>query len=138
MINSTLYNGASLEMDFYGGYKATFGDFGLDIGTIYYFYPRDRTEIARRRRQELGRVYVGGTWGHAKYFYSFTGFFGLNSGALGLPGGINTKGSPVPRPPAARSTSAARCRRPRRLAEGQRRRTTRHGQRQPLRLQARR
>ena len=26
-------------MDFYGGYKATFGDFGLDIGTIYYYYP---------------------------------------------------------------------------------------------------
>ena len=28
-----------------------------------------------------------------KYFYSFTDFFGLNSGALGLPGGIDTKGS---------------------------------------------
>ena len=38
-VDSTMYNGASIEMDFYGGYKATFGDFGLDVGGIYYYYP---------------------------------------------------------------------------------------------------
>ena len=31
-VDSAMYNGASIEMDFYGGYKATFGDFGLDVG----------------------------------------------------------------------------------------------------------
>jgi len=93
-VNSTLYNGASLEMDFYGGYKATFGDFGLDIGTIYYFYPGtgQKTPGVDAKNWE---VYVGGTWGplSAKYYYSFTDFFGLNSGALGLPGNVETKGS---------------------------------------------
>ena len=26
-------------MDFYGGWKGSFGDFGVDVGTIYYAYP---------------------------------------------------------------------------------------------------
>jgi uncharacterized protein (TIGR02001 family) len=93
-VNSTLYNGASLEMDFYGGYKATFGEFGLDIGTIYYFYPGTGQKSPGVDAKNW-EVYVGGSWGplSAKYYYSFTDFFGLNSGALGLPGGINTKGS---------------------------------------------
>ena len=32
-------NGSSIEMDFYGGWKGTWDDFGLDVGTIYYYYP---------------------------------------------------------------------------------------------------
>ncbi len=35
----TYGQGGSLEWDFYGGYKTTFGDFGLDVGTLYYWYP---------------------------------------------------------------------------------------------------
>src|SRR5881227_942592 len=33
------YPGGSIEMDFYGGWKKAFGDLGLDIGAIYYYYP---------------------------------------------------------------------------------------------------
>src|SRR5258706_14646246 len=33
------YPGGNLEMDFYGGWKKAFGDFGLDVGGIYYYYP---------------------------------------------------------------------------------------------------
>ncbi|HXE38045.1 MAG TPA: TorF family putative porin, partial [Azonexus sp.] len=33
------YPGGNIEMDFYGGYKAAFGDFGLDVGGIFYYYP---------------------------------------------------------------------------------------------------
>ena len=29
----------NLEMDFYGGWKAGWGDFGLDLGALYYYYP---------------------------------------------------------------------------------------------------
>jgi uncharacterized protein (TIGR02001 family) len=34
-------SGGSLEMDFYGGFKSTFGksDFTYDLGALYYFYP---------------------------------------------------------------------------------------------------
>jgi uncharacterized protein (TIGR02001 family) len=33
------YPGGNLEMDFYGGWKNTWGDWGLDLGDIYYYYP---------------------------------------------------------------------------------------------------
>src|SRR5439155_8563369 len=33
------YPGGNIEMDFYGGYKHAFGDFGIDVGAIYYYYP---------------------------------------------------------------------------------------------------
>jgi uncharacterized protein (TIGR02001 family) len=38
-IAGTYNRGGSLEWDFYGGYKMSFGDFGIDLGTLYYFYP---------------------------------------------------------------------------------------------------
>ena len=42
--NSIVSSGAgfpdgNLEMDFYGGYKASVGDFGVDVGGILYYYP---------------------------------------------------------------------------------------------------
>jgi len=33
-VSETLFSGASLEMDFYGGFKKSFGDFGMDVGAI--------------------------------------------------------------------------------------------------------
>lgn len=93
-VASTLYNGAPIEMDFYGGYKRTFGDFGLDVGVIYYYYPGSG-EYNPDFKPKNFEAYIGGSWGPVslKYFYSFTDFFGLSSSALGLPGDINTKGS---------------------------------------------
>jgi uncharacterized protein (TIGR02001 family) len=93
-VSSVLYNGASLEMDFYGGYKTTFGDFGIDVGTIYYYYPGTGAYIPGFDAK-YWEVYIGGSYGPVslKYYYSFTDFFGLNSEALGLPAGINTEGS---------------------------------------------
>ena len=74
-----LFNGASLEMDFYGGYKTTFGDFGLDVGVIYYYYPGTK-KFSPGLDAKNFEAYVGGTWGPAslKYYYSFTDFFGIN------------------------------------------------------------
>ncbi len=93
-VSSVLYNGASLEMDFYGGYKMSFGDFGLDVGGIYYFYPGTGKYNPDFKAKNF-ELYVGGSYGPVslKYYHSLTDFFGLNSEALGLPGGIDTKGS---------------------------------------------
>jgi uncharacterized protein (TIGR02001 family) len=86
-ISSVLYNGASLEMDFYGGYKATFGDFGLDVGTIYYYYPG--TGAYGPFEAKNWEAYIGGSYGPVslKYSYAFTNFFGLEAP------GVDTKGS---------------------------------------------
>jgi uncharacterized protein (TIGR02001 family) len=33
------FPGGNIEMDFYGGYKKAWGDLGLDVGLLYYYYP---------------------------------------------------------------------------------------------------
>ena len=44
----TYGEGGSLELDFYGGYKGTFGksDFTYDVGTLYYWYPGKINPVA--------------------------------------------------------------------------------------------
>ena len=88
-VSSKLYNGAPIEMDFYGGYKHAFGDFGLDVGVIYYYYPGTGEDASLNFEAKNFEAYIGGTWGPAsvKYYYSFTDFFGVKAP------GIDTKGS---------------------------------------------
>ncbi len=72
-----LYTRSSLEWDFYGGYKWSFAnDFGLDVGTIYYWYPG--TKNAGANSANTWEIYVAGTWKFlgAKFSYSLTDYFG--------------------------------------------------------------
>ena len=87
-VSSVLFNGASLEMDFYGGYKTTFGDFGLDVGVLYYYYPGTGKYVSGYK-PDFFEGYIGGTWGplSLKYFYGFTDYFDLKAP------GVDTKGS---------------------------------------------
>ncbi len=88
-VEQVLYNGASLEMDFYGGYKGSVGDFGYDIGYLYYFYPK--TGAPGSVKIKNGELYVGGSYGplSAKWYYATTKFFSLGQGVPG----VDTKGS---------------------------------------------
>ena len=74
-VDSLMYNGGNIEMDFYGGYKTTFGDFGLDVGGLYYYYPGSGQN--NTVRIDNGELYVAGSWGPftAKYNYAVTHFF---------------------------------------------------------------
>ena len=69
-------SGGSLEWDFYGGWKPTFGDFTLDLGTLYYWYPGDASTAAAgapgNPKANTWEIYVGGGWKWltAKYWYS--------------------------------------------------------------------
>jgi uncharacterized protein (TIGR02001 family) len=71
------FPGGNIEMDFYGGYKTTFGDFGLDVGTIYYYYPgtnvstangtaasftNPRTGAVKTGSVHNQEIYLGGSW----------------------------------------------------------------------------
>jgi uncharacterized protein (TIGR02001 family) len=93
-VSSVLYNGASLEMDFYGGYKTTFGEFGLDVGLLYYYYPGTGKYNSAFKPDYL-EAYIGGTWGPIglKYYYGFTDYFDLNGDLLTPPSGVDSKGS---------------------------------------------
>lgn len=95
--NSNVSEGAgfpsgNLEMDFYGGYKASFGDFGIDVGAIYYYYPgsdasfSNGTQLtnAKTTKTNTGTVsnkeiYIGGSWKFLslKYYHSIDDYFSI-------------------------------------------------------------
>lgn len=79
--NGTYGEGGSLEWDFYGGYKGTFGksDFTYDVGTLYYWYP-GKTNPAFALlappfndvpKADTWEIYgaLGWKWASAKYSY---------------------------------------------------------------------
>jgi uncharacterized protein (TIGR02001 family) len=88
-VEQKLYTGASLEMDFYGGYKGSVGDFGYDVGYLYYHYPNSGALGSVKIKN--GELYVGGSFGplSAKWYYATTKFFSIGQGVPG----VDTKGS---------------------------------------------
>jgi uncharacterized protein (TIGR02001 family) len=90
-ISSNSYNnGASLEMDLYGGYRfEPVKDLTLDIGVLRYQYPGARLNSAPAtptgEKYDNTEVYVGLTRGpfNAKLSYAMTDYFGLNSTTSG-------------------------------------------------------
>jgi uncharacterized protein (TIGR02001 family) len=72
-ISETLFFGSPIEMDFYGGYKRSFGDIGLDVGLIYYYYPGSAPKV------DNTEIYVGGSWKFVslKYFHAVSEFFSI-------------------------------------------------------------
>jgi uncharacterized protein (TIGR02001 family) len=81
-VSSVVYTaGSGIEMDFYGGWKKAFGDFGLDLGYIYYYYPNAQfNSTLGNKKFDNQEVYVGGSWKwiSAKYSYAISDYFGLN------------------------------------------------------------
>jgi len=72
-------DGGSLEWDFYGGYKWGFGgDFTLDLGTLYYYYPGSANTTPLKGGNPLNpkadtwEIYSGLSWKwlSAKFSYS--------------------------------------------------------------------
>jgi uncharacterized protein (TIGR02001 family) len=91
------FPGGNLEMDFYGGFKKSFGDLGIDIGAIYYYYPGTKasattqyTPINAAGQTASGaidnkEIYIGASWKFLslKYYNSMDDYFGM-------PGSKNT------------------------------------------------
>ena len=87
------YPGGNLEMDFYGGWKNTWGDWGLDLGAIYYYYPgtnsnagpfgvfNNRTGANLNGRVDNTEIYIGGSWKwlSLKYSHATSDYFGVPS-----------------------------------------------------------
>ncbi|MEI7431343.1 MAG: TorF family putative porin [Betaproteobacteria bacterium] len=103
--NSNVSSGAgfpdgNLEMDFYGGYKTTFGDFGLDVGAIVYFYPGSEGKVLGRGASSGAvtnkEIYLGGSWKFLslKYNYSVDDYFSLRGwDSTGTTTGQSTRGT---------------------------------------------
>jgi len=78
--------GGSLEWDFYGGYKGTFGksDFGYDVGLLYYYYPGDVVPGAVKANTLEAYGALSWKWLSAKYSYS------LDNKTFGVPNSDGT------------------------------------------------
>jgi uncharacterized protein (TIGR02001 family) len=75
-VNSDFYNGASIEMDVYGGFKGELTKgLGYDVGVIYYAYPG--SGAASTAKIDNTEIYVGLTYGpfSAKYYHATSDFF---------------------------------------------------------------
>jgi uncharacterized protein (TIGR02001 family) len=99
-VDSGLYNGANLEMDFYGGFKGTTGDFSWDVGLLYYYYPGSGdSSIPTTQKIDNSEVYVSAGWGPVslKYSYAFSDFFGVpdSKGAYYLDASLSMPAGPV-------------------------------------------
>jgi len=85
------FPGGNLEMDFYGGWKGAFGDFGIDVGALYYYYPGSSSNpfLNGSNNRDPGatvsgsvdnlELYVAGSWKFLtlKYSYAINEYFKL-------------------------------------------------------------
>ncbi len=73
---------SSMELDIYGGYRHQFGDFGLDAGLLYYYYPGSYRRSWKQANEMTDphtlEGYIGGSWKFfsLKYSHAFTDLFG--------------------------------------------------------------
>lgn len=73
---ATGYTSSSLEWDFYGGFKGSFGksDFGYDVGLLYYYYPGTHIAAVAPGTVKADTLELYGAlswkWLSAKYSYS--------------------------------------------------------------------
>jgi uncharacterized protein (TIGR02001 family) len=76
-VANTIFNGASLEMDLYGGYKGSAGPLGFDVGAIYYGYPRSGKLFPGAVRIDNKEIYGGLSYGpvSAKLYYALGDYF---------------------------------------------------------------
>jgi uncharacterized protein (TIGR02001 family) len=88
-------NGGSLELDLYSGYRWTAGNVGLDLGLLYYWYPRARYNINPGDRYNTAEVYVGGRYDQfaVKYSHALTNLFGMKTRTIGGYCGIRADGT---------------------------------------------
>ncbi|MEC5399159.1 TorF family putative porin [Uliginosibacterium sp. H1] len=79
--------GSSMEWDFYGGYKKAFGDWGVDVGLLQYYYPGNFDGVTSPNTLE---AYGAVSWKMLtfKLSYAFTDLFGAKA-----PDGGDTDGS---------------------------------------------
>ena len=78
-IDSAMYTGGNIEMDFYGGYKLPIGEATLDLGALYYYYPGSGNQSAYPGSFGIHNteLYVGGSYGpfSLKYSQAVSNFF---------------------------------------------------------------
>lgn len=78
-IDSRYYNGANIEMDFYGGFKYPVGPVTFDLGAFYYYYPGSgrNSGVSDGRGIDEKEIYIAASYGPvtAKVYFPIGDFF---------------------------------------------------------------
>ncbi|HEX4986956.1 MAG TPA: TorF family putative porin [Burkholderiales bacterium] len=82
-VSGSEFADGSMEWDFYGGWAKTWGDWGLNVGGLYYYYPG--AKLGNGDKYDTFEGYASGSWKwiSAKVSYAFTDFFGCNASSCG-------------------------------------------------------
>lgn len=82
-VSSSLFPGGSMEWDLYGGWAKTFGDFGVNVGGYYYYYPG--AEYANGDKFDFVELMLAGSWKWVslKMYYAVNDFLGQNQESFG-------------------------------------------------------
>lgn len=88
-------NGGSLELDWYGGYKRSAGPLELDVGLLYYWYPKARYNIVPGDEYNTAEMYIGGRYQgfSARYSRALSDLFSMNARTIGGYCGVNADGT---------------------------------------------
>ena len=70
--SGTYKGGGSMEWDFYGGYRKSIGDFGVDVGLLQYYYPGSLIPGATKANTLEGYIAGSWKWFTLKYSQSLT------------------------------------------------------------------
>ncbi len=83
--SAPVYAGGSIEMDFYGGYKFSVGDFGFDVGFLQYYYPNAKYVVPTTEKYNNQELYGAASWKWftLKYSHGLSNFFGYNQNTNG-------------------------------------------------------
>ncbi len=83
-VEQSLYRGASLEMDFYGGYKYNAGAVAIDVGAMYYYYPSSDHNYNNTAGKQVHQdeLYIGASYSYftVKLSYALSNYFGAGDG----------------------------------------------------------
>jgi len=83
-ISGLQFTDGNVETDWYGGWAKTWGDWGLNVGALYYYYPGAKIATNGDKYDTLeGYASVSWKWLSAKLSYAFTDFFGCNANSCG-------------------------------------------------------
>jgi uncharacterized protein (TIGR02001 family) len=93
-VSGTQFTDGNLESDWYGGWAKTWGDWGLNVGGLYYYYPGAKLLSNGDKYDTFeGYASVSWKWISLKASYAFTDFFGCNANSCGPAFTDDSKGS---------------------------------------------
>lgn len=93
-ISGKAIQGATGEIDVYGGYATTLGDFGVDAGLLQFIFPGGKYPGLGEDYQTLeANLAVSWKQFKLKYSHALTDYFGFNNRTFGPAGNGNSKGS---------------------------------------------